>query len=594
MTGSGLTDSPADRGFLLRHVVPLWLAFTALFALYRWPFIASLRQADPDDTLRLVQVRDLLAGQGWFDLHQYRADPAGGVVMHWSRLVDLPIAAVELMLRPLLGTALAEQAASVVVPAVTFGLILLGLAWIVRRQFGAGLIGYAAILAATSFPIATQVLPTRVDHHGWQIASVVLALVGFVSSDPRKGGTLAGIALALGMAISLELLPVAALFGAVLALSWIRCPSAGVRYQYFIAALFSASLAAFALSRGPDVTNYCDAVSPVYLAALGTMALGTLAVAKLAGRCRIAIGSGLALSGLAAVVTILAVAPQCRAGPFAALDPLLQSLWHDNVLEGLPVWRLQAPAMAQWIVPPLVGLYAAVRLCQARMGDARRLWCDYALLIAGSFLLGAVVLRSMAFCIAMAVVPLAWLVREQVRRLEHLKGAGPKLAQAALLLAAVMPALPVYGVQLLVAPSAQAAATPESGFAAGDINRDLPLAAAALSQLPSGTILAPLDEGPLLLLHTPHSVVATGHHRGAAAMHDVMTAFLVDPPVARHIMAKHGVRYVVLYADTSEVDFYRSIRPSGFAAQLSKGQAPDWLEPVLMPRESRLQVWKLR
>lgn len=593
MNGSAAAPGPAGLLGLLRRVVPLWLGFGALFALYRWPFIVNLRQADPDDTLRLVQVRDLLAGQGWFDLHQYRAAPPDGVVMHWSRLVDLPLAAVELVLRPLLGTALAEQAASVIVPLLTFGLILLGLAWIVRRQFGAGVIGYAVILAATAFPIATQVLPTRVDHHGWQIAAVVLALMGFVADNPRKGGTVAGIALALGMAISLELLPVAALFGAVMAFAWVRCPSAGVRYNWFIAALFSASLAAFALTRGPDLTNYCDAVSPVYLAALGTMALGTLAVAKLAGRCRIAIGSGLALSGLAAIAVILAMAPQCRTGPFAALDPLLQTVWHDNVLEGLPVWRLQAPAMAQWVLPPLFGLFAAVRLCQARMGNARRLWCDYSLLIAGSFLLGAVVLRSMAFCIAIAEVPLAWLVHDWVRQFEVQRGIGTRLGIAALLLVAVMPALPVYAVQLLASSSA-AAATPGTASAEGNIDRDLPLAASALSRMPKGTVLAPLDEGPLLLLHSPHSVVATGHHRGAPAMHDVMTAFLVDPPVARHIMARHGVRYVVLYPKTSEVDYYRTLSPNGFAAQLSKGQAPDWLEPVAMPRESGLSVWIVR
>jgi hypothetical protein len=39
----------------------------------------------------LVQVRDLLAGQGWFDLHQYRLGPDGGTLMHWSRIPDIPI-----------------------------------------------------------------------------------------------------------------------------------------------------------------------------------------------------------------------------------------------------------------------------------------------------------------------------------------------------------------------------------------------------------------------------------------------------------------------------------------------------------------------
>ena len=51
---------------------------------------------DNDSLLRLVEIRDMMAGQGWFDLHQYRMGPEGGFVMHWSRLVDAPIAAIML------------------------------------------------------------------------------------------------------------------------------------------------------------------------------------------------------------------------------------------------------------------------------------------------------------------------------------------------------------------------------------------------------------------------------------------------------------------------------------------------------------------
>src|SRR5690349_7387974 len=47
-----------------------------------------------DDAMRLVEVRDLLAGQSWFDLVQHRLDPPAGSPMHWSRLIDAPLAAM--------------------------------------------------------------------------------------------------------------------------------------------------------------------------------------------------------------------------------------------------------------------------------------------------------------------------------------------------------------------------------------------------------------------------------------------------------------------------------------------------------------------
>src|SRR5690349_2023478 len=69
------------------------LVMLAVYASGRFETLTDL-DGDNDSLLRLVQVRDLLAGQGWFDLHQYRMGPEGGFVMHWSRLVDAPIAGI--------------------------------------------------------------------------------------------------------------------------------------------------------------------------------------------------------------------------------------------------------------------------------------------------------------------------------------------------------------------------------------------------------------------------------------------------------------------------------------------------------------------
>src|SRR3954463_7468938 len=87
---------------------------------------------DNDSLLRLVEVRDLIGGQGWFDLHQYRMGPEGGFVMHWSRLVDAPIAAIVLAVAAITGSmASGETVALIAWPlllmaAATFFLIRIG------------------------------------------------------------------------------------------------------------------------------------------------------------------------------------------------------------------------------------------------------------------------------------------------------------------------------------------------------------------------------------------------------------------------------------------------------------------------------------
>ncbi|MFM9935180.1 MAG: hypothetical protein ACKVOL_03155, partial [Novosphingobium sp.] len=114
------TDSITDPSKAARlRVLLCWTLLALTMIAVNFKLIAIMRFGDPDDALRLLQVRDLLAGQSWFDVHQYRIAAPEGVPMHWSRLVDIPIAAMILLLRPLLGTSAAELVTAVVVPLLT-------------------------------------------------------------------------------------------------------------------------------------------------------------------------------------------------------------------------------------------------------------------------------------------------------------------------------------------------------------------------------------------------------------------------------------------------------------------------------------------
>ncbi|MEO1487879.1 MAG: hypothetical protein AAFR88_00365 [Pseudomonadota bacterium] len=121
----------------LTRVGIAWAIISALLVVVNWGSITQMRFPDPDDTMRLIQVRDLLGGQGWFDVSQYRADaPGGGVPMHWSRLVDLPLALIMLVLTPFLGAANAELAALVITPLLVLGVAMLLAARITWRLIG--------------------------------------------------------------------------------------------------------------------------------------------------------------------------------------------------------------------------------------------------------------------------------------------------------------------------------------------------------------------------------------------------------------------------------------------------------------------------
>src|SRR5882724_5758258 len=106
MTNERMMPQSAVRPRTWRDDAMLGLAAAllalGLHALAGFPTLGAAN-GDNDSLLRLVEIRDLIGGQAWFDLHQYRMGPPGGFVMHWSRLVDAPIAAVILAVAAVTG-----------------------------------------------------------------------------------------------------------------------------------------------------------------------------------------------------------------------------------------------------------------------------------------------------------------------------------------------------------------------------------------------------------------------------------------------------------------------------------------------------------
>ena len=90
----------------------------------KWAEIRFFALGDTDDNMRIMQVRALLDGQDWYDLRQYRLNPPAGANIHWSRLVDLPLAGLILLLRPLVGGAGAERSAVAIAPLLPYLLLL--------------------------------------------------------------------------------------------------------------------------------------------------------------------------------------------------------------------------------------------------------------------------------------------------------------------------------------------------------------------------------------------------------------------------------------------------------------------------------------
>ncbi len=575
----------------LPHILRMWGLLAFLLLLVSASRILEWRFPDPDDILRLVEVRDLLGGQGWFDMDQHRIDPLRDVPMHWSRLVDLPLALVIGGLTPLIGAGAAEGFAVIAVPLLTLLVAMTFTGLVAVRLLGRETGGWAVLVAGMLPLLMHQFQPLRIDHHGWQIACFAAALWGVVQSESRRGPIVAGLAMAWGMMISIEMLPLAALVAAVLALRWLRDTHARLALTHYMQALAGGLVALFLATRGwPVASPYCDAIEPAHLAFFLVTALGVTALRYMRPLPGIAMAGAFAAIGAVGVAMFAVASPGCVGTPFGALDPVVRDFWYVNVSEGRPIWEQDAVVLipfAQIVLAFLLTLHLWARAPR----EDRGAWFELLLLFAGTLALGMLVTRSLAFASLLATIPFAWLLG---MALQSLRTRGAALTKAAVGLATLLVMLPSAPVALAhnLAPAQDN--TPEPGGIAKS-SCDLEASARRIATLPRGTVFAPLDIGPSILLETGHNVIATGHHRADHAMRDVIAAFVSPPEVSQQIVDAYGADYLVLCSDLIEPSIYAERGGDrSLAARLIAGDTPGWLEPVATGGPDAFRVWRVR
>ncbi len=578
-------------------VFVLWLAASTVLALMARSYLEQLRFADADDVIRLLQVRDLLAGQSWWDVTQYRIAPPEGVAMHWSRLVDVPLALVMLALEPMLGAARAELAALVIVPLGILLVIMQVVGRLAWRLFDRTTAIMACLVLLLWPLLLVEMQPLRIDHHAWQIAAVAVALWAISWREPLRGGAVAGLAMAMGASVSLEILPMTAAFGLVLFLRWAVDYRQRVWLVCYMQSLAVSLVAIFALTKGAGALNgpaYCDAITLPHIgffavAALGTSVLGRMQRVTLPLFVLLFAGVGALAAGAMALA-----APQCIASPFGSLDPLVRDLWYANVREGTPVWQQDAHVIVGKSLHMLLALGASIALVLRSRDWLRQWWIEYTLVLLVAVLAAVMTHRSFYYVGVVGCVPLGWLAASMLARLRRSGGLLPSLGAAIGIYLVLMPSAPVNILAPLLRDSAptrgQVATAPMRSSGCG-----LSVRQTDLARLEPSVVFAQFDIGPFFLLNTPHKVVATGHHRADAAMRDVLQAFTASPDEARAIVERRGADYLAICPELAEArNLAEYGGPQSLMARLLADDAPGWLEKIPSQEADAIKVWRVR
>jgi hypothetical protein len=585
-------------------VVAVWLLICAWFIYQKWIDIRWFGLGDTDDNMRIMQVRGLLHGQGWYDLRNYRMNPPFGANIHWSRLVDLPIAGLILGLRPFLGGAGAERWAVAIAPLLPYLLLLFSLALTARRLIHP--LAYPIAFLAIFFAGSTNgmFMPERIDHHGWQLALLAASIASIVDPKPLRGGLLLGITSALSLAIGLEMIIYLAVAGAAMVLFWVADAKETERLRAYALSMSGGVALCFLLFASNDNRAIvCDALSPVYVsdALLGCALMYGLAWLT-PGNWKVRLGLAVA-AGVVIGAFHAGMWPDCLQKP-EHISPEAQRLWMSHVKEARPVWKHGWRIAMLICALPVTGAIGWGLLAWLRRRDPvqlrRIIGAAMPGIIASLLLLWQT--RTGPASQMMATVgaaALVWTIMPPIWNYRWPQVTLPGKAGTV----SMQPVAAALGIILCVG-----AAVP---FVLDFIPEDPPtpyekaigkangLCASLwglhpIALVPKGLVFTFVDLGPRLITVTHHDAITGPYHRNWRQIVDVMNAWRGSAEQAHEIMVdKYHSNYVLSCPDSSTTTIFMSEAPQGFYGQLQRGDVPKWLQPVPLPSDSPYRMWKV-
>lgn len=590
----GMNQSPilrviSAKPFVITMALALFLVLldAVVSSLDLW---GNFAEQGNDDIMRLLSVRDWIAGQGWYDVAQYRALPPEGVSLHWSRYIDLGIAAIIWPLSLIFPMETAELLAASIWPTFIMVINLLVIGFGTRRIFGTHAACFA-LICTVLWPVTGDLHSGagNVDHHNVQMLMMTLmALAAVWPSRPVTAGIVGGFAAAFSLAIGLESLPFVVGVGFVVLMRAVLVATPLVQrllLTFCVALGFSSVILWLGQAApGTRLNPVCDQL------ALPT--LSVIWVAVVASTLPLALGRSLSgpLAYLIATVVLTAVGiavawpliSVCLDGPYATLPPMLQEFIDTRITEakpGLAYAKSRPDAFVSFVLPVFVttalgaGLWAANRRrpVQAAVDNAA---------LAGLLVLclvgvAMIFVQMRTVIMAASVVPIiaGYVLAVQMNAYLETRNAVRALIGLVIAVMIMSPSLVVSGIRPLL---------PERSGSAREQAADCRTygSLTTLNEVPPALILNHFNFGPSLLWATHHDVLSVGYHRSAAGMSNSIVPFeMEDAEMAAYVRAA-GATHLLLC---------NGYRYSGaFATALASGGDADWLRRVPLSGEDQV------
>jgi len=591
--------------------------FLQVFIYFKGVHLKPGEFADTDCYMRMLRAEKLVQTHNWYDQTFERSNAPLGETSHWGRLMDLFIIALAVPFSLIFSQKNAFLYAGILISPILLVFCGFAMAWASRPFLKQLELPHILLLFFSQASVILFFQAGRPDHHSLLLLLFVLSL-GFLYrllGESPTPSTAVGCALvqATAFSVSLESITTIVLSLGILTLAWIWGHLRSRSVLIYSGSLLGFCFLFFLLEKGWSNLGIIelDRMTSPHLTALAIALLFWIIVAfveKFAHfyfqpscsvrRTGLARRGGFALLYSVAGCSVLFVLfPEILWGPYGQMDPRLEALWLQNVMEVQPLWQTNPGGLTSlsiWLSPALAVFAACLYfLYRKHLPSAYRTW-PWLLVLLSSALFSSLTfyqIRWASYAQTALVLAFCAVLSEVLARAEKKFSATVfrwlRLGILFFFCSGYVPiAFITLGSKLNAAKKSQIStnASMQGDGALSPLTQWMESKPEFAAQ---ERILAHLDLGPELLYRTKHEVIATPYHRNSSGMlffYDLMNKDSEQAVLSG--LRERGITLILLQPESSEKSFLnQSGRKNTFYQKLVKGAVPPYLKQLTLPAE---------
>lgn len=576
-----------DKQNLFRIAFVIWFMCAVYLVITQYDAVYHLALTDTDDLMRYHQYTNWIKNGNWYLQPLAQFNPQDGVIMHWARLADIPLAFVAVLMSIFTDWQTAFTVANMIVPLIYMFIFMLMISFISYRLFNLETAKIAMLLPLLS-PLSFRFLPGSLDHHNLQFILLSFFIFCFIDvSKTNQKACLAALAVSCSLWIGLENIYTFVIVLALLTIWGIFSDPVYLKFCRQLS-LYCILFVSVCLILNRPINEVFDAdfdaisfpflicfVAAYIFCRLVTYSIERYPTHKL---------TVFILFGVLSFAPVILIYPNLIYGGYSDYPILLKENWLNNVSEARSLLTSMSKEPGKnvgYILAVLPTLFSPL-LVKSKSRNFWLLYCTFCINYFLAFFWQIRMLSTALVCALPLQAYVCFLLREK---------AALAISKIIILFLSFPTVVIIFSMALF---------SPESGTVTSQTGEDNKYKNRFISTLNmlnkhnihQSKILSSIDIGPAIIALTDNMAIAAPYHRNIRGNSEAISFFIADNnKTAKEILDRNNIDYVLIEENFfNTLSTVRDYENSIMDKLIKEKEFPDYLK--FIDSNSTIKLYK--